>query len=55
LRKTSSYKLAQRVGTMKKLGQVKVVFSKRKGDRTVIALVTNTTARYGYVSGCIHV
>jgi len=43
LRKASSYKLAQRVGTMKKLGQVKVVFSKRKGDRTVIALVTNDT------------
>jgi len=41
LRKTSSYKLAQRVGTMNKLGQVKVVFSKRRGDRTVIALVTN--------------
>jgi len=43
LRKTSSYKLAQRVGTMKKLGQVKVIFSKRRGDRTVIALVTNDT------------
>ena len=41
LRKTSSYKLAQRIGTMNKLGRVKVVFSKRRGDRTVIALVTN--------------
>lgn len=41
LRKTSSYKLAQRVGTMNKLGRVKVVFSKRRNDRTVIALVTN--------------
>jgi hypothetical protein len=41
LRKTSSYKLNQRVGTMNKLGRVKVVFSKRRGDRTVIALVTN--------------
>ena len=41
LRKTSSYKLAQRIGTMNKLGQVKVVFSKRRNDRTVIALVTN--------------
>ena len=41
LRKTSSYKLAQRVGTMNKLGRVKVVFSKRRNDRAVIALVTN--------------
>ena len=41
LRKTSSYKLAQRVGTMNKLGRVKVVFSKRRNDRTVVALVTN--------------
>ena len=41
LRKTSSYKLAQRVGTMNKLGRAKVVFSKRRNDRTVIALVTN--------------
>jgi SRSO17 transposase len=41
LRKTSSYRLAQRIGTMNKLGRVKVVFSKRRGDRTVIALVTN--------------
>lgn len=41
LRKTSSYKLAQRVGMMNKLGIVKVVFSKRRNDRTVIALVTN--------------
>ena len=41
LRKTSSYKLAQRIGTMNKLGKVKVVFSKRRNDRTVIALVTN--------------
>jgi SRSO17 transposase len=41
LRKTSRYKLAQRIGTMNKLGCVKVVFSKRRGDRTVVALVTN--------------
>lgn len=41
LRKTSSYKLVQRIGTMNKLGRVKVVFSKRRGDRTIIALVTN--------------
>ena len=41
LRKTSSYKLVHRVGTMNKLGRVKVVFSKRRNDKTVIALVTN--------------
>ena len=41
LRKTAGYKLAQRVGTMNKLGEVKVVFSKRKGDKAVIALVTD--------------
>ena len=41
LRKTSRYKLAQRVGTMNKLGRVKVVFSKRRNDRTIVALVTN--------------
>lgn len=39
--KTSSYKIAQRIGTMNKLGKVKVVFSKRRNDKTVIALVTN--------------
>jgi len=41
LHKISSYKLAGRVGTMKKLGKIKIVFSKRKGDKTVVALVTN--------------
>ena len=41
LRKTSGYKLAQRVGTMNKLGTVKVVFSKRRNDKTVVVLVTN--------------
>ncbi len=43
LRKTSSYKLAQRIGIMNKLGEVKVVFSKRRNDRAVIALVTDDT------------
>jgi len=41
LKKTSDYKLAQRMGTMNKLGTVKVVFSKRRNDKTVVALVTN--------------
>jgi len=43
LRKTGRYKLVQRIGTMNKFGTVKVVFSKRRNDRTVIALVTNDT------------
>jgi len=43
LRKTSGYKLAQRIGTMNKLGTVKVVFSKRRNDKTIVALVTNNT------------
>jgi hypothetical protein len=41
LRKTGRYKLVQRIGTMNKLGTVKVVFSKRRNDRTVVALVTD--------------
>ena len=41
LRKTGRYKLVQRTGTLNKLGPVKVVFSKRRNDRSVIALVTN--------------
>lgn len=41
LRKASSYKLAQRIGTMNKLGEVKIVFSKRRKDKKVVALVTN--------------
>lgn len=41
LRKSNRYKLVQRVGTMNKLGTVKVVFSKRRGDRSVMALVTD--------------
>jgi len=38
LQKTGRYQLASRTGTMKKLGPVKVVFSRRKGDRAVVAL-----------------
>jgi hypothetical protein len=41
LRKTGRYKLVQRTGTMNKLGTVKVVFSRRRGDRSVTALVTD--------------
>jgi hypothetical protein len=35
------YCLAERIGVLKKLGQVKVVFSKRKGETKIIALVTD--------------
>jgi len=41
LRKSGSYRLAQRTGQMKKLGEVKVVFSRRRGERKVVALVTD--------------
>ena len=41
LRTTGMYRLAERVGHMKNLGQVKVVFSRRRGDRKVLALVTD--------------
>ena len=41
LRRRGSYRLAERVGHMKKLGEVKVVFSRRRGERKVVALVTD--------------
>jgi hypothetical protein len=41
LRSTRQYRLAERVGLMKKLGHVKVVFSRRRGERKVVALVTD--------------
>ena len=41
LRKSGKYCLASRVGFMKKLGQVKVVFSRRRDDRKIVALVTD--------------
>ncbi len=41
LRKAGTYRLAQRVGHMKKLGEMKVVFSRRRGERKVLALVTD--------------
>jgi len=41
LRRTGSYRLASRVGFMKKLGEVKVVFSRRRNDRQMVALVTD--------------
>ena len=41
LRRSGRYQLAERVGGMKKLGTVKVVFSRRRGDRKGVALVTD--------------
>jgi SRSO17 transposase len=45
LQRTHRYRVAGRTGTMKKLGKVKVVFSRRQGDGAVIALVTNDLKR----------
>jgi len=47
LQQTNSYRVAERVGTMKKLGTVKVVFSRRRGDGKVVSLVTNDLKRSG--------
>jgi SRSO17 transposase len=41
LNKSGTYRLAERIGTLKKLGEVKVVFSKRKGESKLVALVTD--------------
>ena len=41
LRKSGAYCLASRVGWMKKLGEVKVVFSRRRNERKIVALVTD--------------
>jgi len=41
LRRTQTYQLAQRIGTLKKTGLVKVVFSRRRGEHQRIALVTD--------------
>jgi len=41
LRKSGSYRLAGRVGIMKKLGTVKAVFSRRRGESKMVSLVTD--------------
>jgi len=41
LRKSGKYCLASRIGFMKKLGEVQVVFSRRRNERKVVALVTD--------------
>ena len=45
LLKTHVYRVAHRTGSMKKLGAVRVVFSRRRGDKKPIALVTNDLTR----------
>ena len=45
LKKAHSYRVAERVGRLKKLGEVKVVFSRRRGDPKPIALVTDDLSR----------
>jgi len=42
LRKTKKYRLAERIGKLNKLGTVKIVFSRRKGESKHIAIVTNS-------------
>lgn len=39
------YRVAERIGRLKKLGEVKVVFSRRRGDGSIIALVTDDLER----------
>ena len=41
LRKTKKYKLAERIGKLNKLGTVKIIFSRRKGESKHIAIVTD--------------
>ena len=41
LRKTNKYRLAERIGRLNKLGTVKIVFSRRKGENKNIAIVTD--------------
>jgi hypothetical protein len=41
LRKTKKYRLAERIGRLNKLGTVKIVFSRRKGENKHIAIVTD--------------
>jgi SRSO17 transposase len=41
LRKTKKYRLAERIGRLNKLGTVKIIFSRRKGDSKHVAIVTD--------------
>ena len=39
--RSGGYRLAERIGTLTKLGMVKVVFSRRRGESKIVALVTD--------------
>jgi SRSO17 transposase len=41
LRKTGTYRLTERIGRLNKLGTVKIVFSRRRGESKHIAIVTD--------------
>jgi len=41
LKATHRYRVAERIGRLRGLGEVKVVFSRRRSDRKVVALVTD--------------
>ena len=41
LKATHRYRIAERVGSLRGLGEVKIVFSRRRNERKVIALVTD--------------
>ena len=45
LSRKGKYQLAERIGQIKKIGKVKVVFSRRRRDRKVIAIVTDDLKR----------
>ncbi|MHC4676066.1 MAG: transposase, partial [Planctomycetota bacterium] len=45
LKSQKEYRIAERIGYLNKLGEVKVVFSRRRGDRGPITLVTNDLSR----------
>ena len=45
LKSQKEYRIAERIGYLNKLGEVKVVFSRRRGDHQPIALITNDLSR----------
>ena len=45
LKSQREYRIAERIGYLNKLGEIKVVFSRRRGDRQPIALITNDLSR----------
>jgi len=45
LSKKGTYRLAARMGSLRKIGDVKVVFSLRRGESRIVALVTDESSR----------